>query len=197
MNTILFYDTETTGLPDWKAPSESETQPHLVQLAAILANADTRQVISALDLIIQPNGWEIPDEVSEIHGITTDMANKVGVNEADALAVFMKMTGGKRVAHNKTFDQRIIRIGLKRYGYSDHSIDQWAEKDNHDCTMLMAKPIMQMGPKGRYGYKSPKLSEAYLHFTGKELQNAHSAMADAQACMEIYWAMQDLAQQAA
>lgn len=52
MNTILFYDTETTGLPDWKSPSESETQPHLVQLAAILANADTRQVISTLDLII-------------------------------------------------------------------------------------------------------------------------------------------------
>jgi len=197
MNTILFYDTETTGLPDWKAPSESETQPHLVQLAAILADADTRSVISTLDLIIKPNGWEIPVEVSEIHGITTELANQVGVDETDALAVFMQMTGGKRVAHNKTFDQRIIRIALKRYGYGDYEVDQWAEKEDHDCTMLMAKPIMQMGPKGRYGYKSPKLSEAYLHFTGKELQNAHTAMADAQACMEIYWAMQDLAQQAA
>ncbi|RVU32680.1 3'-5' exonuclease [Neptunomonas marina] len=190
MNTILFYDAETTGFPDWKSPSGSEHQPHLVQLAAILANADTREIISTVDLIIQPNGWEIPVEVSEIHGITTEIANKVGVNEADALAVFMQMTGGKRVAHNKTFDQRIIRIGLKRYGYTDEAIDQWGDKENHDCTMRMAHPIMQLG-------KNPKLSEAYLHFTGKELQNAHTAMADAQACMEIYWAIEDQAKASA
>ncbi len=197
MNTILFYDTETTGLPDWKSPSESETQPHLVQLGAILADADTRKVISTLDLIIKPDHWEIPAEVSDIHGITHEKASQVGVREADALSLFIQMVGGKRVAHNKTFDQRIIRIGLKRYGHSDETIDRWAEKDNHDCTMLMAKPILKLGPKGRYGFKPPKLAEAYEYFTGKELQNAHTAMADAQACMEIYWAMQDLAAVAA
>jgi len=192
MNLVCAYDTETTGLPDWKNPSDSHHQPHLVQLAAILADEDTGKVISTLDLIIQPDGWDIPQEVADIHGITNEIANEVGVNEMDAVALFLQMVGSaKRLAHNRTFDQRIIRIATKRY-FPENVQEKWAEKENHDCTMIMAKPIMQMEPKGRYGYKSPKLSEAYEHFMGKELQDAHSAIADARACLDIYFAMKGL-----
>jgi DNA polymerase-3 subunit epsilon len=192
MNLVCAYDTETTGLPDWKNPSDSHHQPHLVQLAAILADEDTGKVISTLDLIIQPDGWDIPQEVADIHGITNEIANEVGVNEMIAVALFLQMVGSaKRLAHNRTFDQRIIRIATKRY-FPENVQEKWAEKENHDCTMIMAKPIMQMEPKGRYGYKSPKLSEAYQHFMGKELQDAHSAIADARACLDIYFAMKGL-----
>jgi len=192
MNLVCAYDTETTGLPDWKNPSDSHHQPHLVQLAAILADEDTGKVISTLDLIIQPDGWDIPQEVADIHGITNEIANEVGVNEMIAVALFLQMVGSaKRLAHNRTFDQRIIRIAAKRY-FPENVQEKWAEKENHDCTMMMAKPIMQMEPKGRYGYKSPKLSEAYQHFMGKELQDAHSAIADARACLDIYFAMKGL-----
>lgn len=193
MKPVLFYDTETTGLPDWKVPSDSEHQPHLVQLGAILADEDTRKVISTLDIIIEPTTWEIPQEVSDIHGVTNEIAKAVGVSETAALDVFTQMwKKAKRVAHNKTFDQRIIRIGLKRYGYDEQLMDDWADKESHECTMIMAKPIMELLPKGRYGFKNPKLEEAYKHFTGKDLENAHTALADATACMEIYWAIQDL-----
>ena len=48
---VLAYDTETTGLPNWKAPSGDPSQPHLVQIAALVANIETRQVIASLDLI--------------------------------------------------------------------------------------------------------------------------------------------------
>ena len=192
MNLVCAYDTETTGLPDWKNPSDSHHQPHLVQLAAILADEDTGKVISTLDLIIQPDGWDIPQEVADIHGITNEIANEVGVNEMDAVALFLQMVGSaKRLAHNRTFELRIIRIATKRY-FPENVQEKWAEKENHDCTMIMAKPIMQMEPKGRYGYKSPKLSEAYQHFMGKELQDAHSAIADARACLDIYFAMKGL-----
>lgn len=44
MKTALFYDTETTGLP----LSEHPDQPHIVQLAAILVDLDTRREIASM-----------------------------------------------------------------------------------------------------------------------------------------------------
>ena len=32
---LLMFDTETTGLPLWKDPSDHPDQPHLVQLALV------------------------------------------------------------------------------------------------------------------------------------------------------------------
>jgi DNA polymerase-3 subunit epsilon len=191
MNLGLFYDTETTGLPDWKNPSEEESQPHLVQLAALLADMDEKKIIQSMDVIIKPDGWEIPDEVSEVHGITSELAEMVGIPEEQALDMFLSLWDGRdRISHNKTFDQRIIRIATKRY-CDEEIIEAWADKDSHHCTMLQAKPIMQLLPMNRYGFKSPRLSEAYKFFTGNELENAHTAMADAQACLEIYFAMKE------
>jgi DNA polymerase-3 subunit epsilon len=191
MKQVIFYDTETTGLPDWKSPSGSENQPHIVQLGAILCDMESREIQQELDVIIKPDGWEIPDDTIEVHGITNERAMEEGIPELEAVERFLEMRGQHhRVAHNRTFDQRIIRIALKRY-YSEDEQDVWAEKDDHECTMLMAKPIMKLQPKGRYGYKNPRLEQAYEYFTGKELQNAHTAMADARACMEIYFAILD------
>ena len=190
MNLVFGYDTETTGLPAWKKPSEDKCQPHLVQLAGILADADTQKELCALDLIIKPNGWTIPDEVAEIHGITTEMAHDVGIDETLAVQTMLQLQqGATRIAHNRTFDQRIIRIALKRYEFPEETIEAWANKDNHVCTMLIAKPIMQLPPRGKYGFKPPKLEEAYKHFTGKDLENAHTAMADARACLETYFSI--------
>ena len=58
-----------------------------------------------------------------------------------------------------------------------------AERDNHHCAMMMAKKVM--------GGKQSNLTEAYKFFTGQDFQNAHSAMADTQACMTVYFAALD------
>ena len=186
----VFFDTETTGLPDWKAPSGGEDQPHLVQIAAHLVDCDQRKLVQSMDVIIRPDGWEIPAEVTEIHGITTEYAMAVGVPEDLALAMFLSFWQGRsRVAHNTTFDNRIIRIATKRY-CGEETQEAWKSCE-YECTGLLSKPIMQMPPKGRYGYKMPKLEEAYQYFCGKQLQNAHTAIADVNACMEVYFAIQD------
>lgn len=189
MNVIVF-DTETAGLPDWKAPSGGETQPHIVQLAAHLVDCKEQNIIQTMDVIIKPDGWVIPEEVSAIHGITTEYALEVGIPEKLALEMFLAMWDGRtRVAHNTTFDNRIIRIATKRFS-SEGTIEAWKNGD-YECTGLLSKPIMKMGPKGRYGYKMPKLEEAYQHFTGKELENAHTAIADVNACLAVYWAVKE------
>ena len=194
MNLKLFYDTETTGLPDFKAPSESAHQPHIVQLAALLVDMDTRETIQSMDVIIRPDGWTIPDEVAAVHGITTQHAEAVGIPERLAVEMFMELWCGRtRIAHNQQFDARIVRIALMRYR-SEEAADIW-KSGSAECTAILATPICQIPPTAKMvkagfnKFKTPNLGEAYRHFTGKELENAHSAMADVLACRDVYFAI--------
>lgn len=194
MNLKLFYDTETTGLPDFKAPSKSAHQPHIVQLAALLVDMDTRETIQSMDVIIRPDGWTIPDDVAVIHGITTAHAAEVGIPEHLAVSMFMELWVGRtRVAHNQQFDARIVRIALMRY-QSEDSADIWKSGPS-ECTAILATPICQIPPTAKMvkagfnKFKTPNMKEAYRHFTGKELEKAHSAMADVMACRDVYFAI--------
>lgn len=199
MNLALFYDTETTGLPDFKAPSEAAHQPHIVQLAALLVDLDTRQTIQSMDVIVRPDGWTIPDEVAAVHGITAEYAAEVGIPESLALSMFMELWCGRsRIAHNEQFDARIVRIALMRYR-SEDSAEIW-KSGPAECTARMATPICALPPTdkmkavGRFHHKTPNLGEAYRHFTGNDLQNAHSAMADVLACRDVYFSIKEAQQ---
>ena len=181
--TIFTYDCETTGIPNWKIPSDSIEQPHLVSLAAILSCAETGEEIQSMNVIIKPDGWEIPEDTVAVHGITTEYAIEHGISEGMAVAMLHMMRGdADRVAYNKTFDQRIIRIAMKRY-MQDEVIEKWAVKDDHHCAMRMAQKEL--------GGKNPKLVDAYKSICGKELVNAHSAMADTVAAKEIYFKLKN------
>lgn len=193
MKLALFYDTETTGLPLFSEPSEDPRQPHIVQLGAALVDMDTRKVLSALDVVVAPNGWEIPDEVATIHGITTEIAQEVGVPESLAVKMLEMMwrQAECRIGHNEQFDARIVRIAMLRH-FEPPLADEW-KAGKAQCTQLIATPILKLPPTakmkavGRLHHKSANLGEAYLHFTGKPLENAHSAMADVLGCVEVYF----------
>jgi DNA polymerase-3 subunit epsilon len=196
---LLFFDKETTGLPDFGAPSEAEHQPHIAQVAAALVDPGSRKIVSSIDLIIRPDGWEIPEEVAKIHGIDTATAMRVGVPEKLAVEMLLAMhaKAERRIAHNQSFDARIMRIALKRYGYPEDIVEGFRTA-KAECTCDMATPICQLPATDRmrgagFGskWKKPKLTEAYEHFFGKPMENAHSAMADVLACIQIYWHMKD------
>lgn len=194
----LFFDTETSGLPLFSEPSEDPRQPHIVQLAACLVNLDTREELDSMDVIIRPDGWVIPDEVVAIHGITTEHALAEGIPEAEALDRFLGMWGGQlRIAHNETFDARIVRIAIKRLKADDALADEW-KAGRAECTQKLSTPICKLPPTAkmiaarRNHFKSANLGEAYKHFTGLELEGAHDAMVDVRGCMAVYFAIQDL-----
>lgn len=185
MNLSLFFDTETTGLPLWKEPSEHPEQPHLVELGALVVDDDTREVVHSLSLIIRPDGWEIPAEVEAVHGISHARALAVGVPEAFALDALLELHGRcqRRIAFNKTFDERIVRIGIKRYyGTEAEPVAEAFKAHPSECAMRLAHKVM--------GGKFPKLAEAYTHFTGEVLEQAHSAYADAEATARLFWRVQ-------
>lgn len=200
MGNILFYDVETTGLPEWKIPSGDPKQPHVVQLGAVLCDSKTEEIIKELDVIVKPKDWAIPQEMTDIHGVSHQQALEEGIPEEDAVFQLLEMWSGGivgslddlifslRAAHNKTFDQRIIRIALKRY-FSEEVQERWAWKDDFFCTMWGTRTICNIPNVGKKGIKPPTLEEAYKFFTGEDMVGAHSALPDAKACMEIYFAM--------
>lgn len=195
----FFYDTETSGLPDFRQPSEAPHQPHVVQFAGCLVDTATRRTIASIDVIAKPDGWTIPAEVAAVHGITTEHAHDVGVPEREIFAMVLSLwdRADQRVAHNEEFDARIVRIGLMRFA-DLATADRW-KQGRAECTANMATPICKMPPTARMvkagfnNFKKPKLSEAHQILLGQPLENAHSALADVEGCMRIYWHMVDAA----
>ncbi|MBI5255397.1 MAG: 3'-5' exonuclease [Burkholderiales bacterium] len=202
MKPALFYDTETTGLPLFSEPSEDPRQPHIVQLAACLIDIDTRTMIAGMDVIVRPDGWTIPDEVAQIHGITTEKAIDLGVGENVALSLFLDLWGSAafRVGHNESFDARIAMKRHLPYAMSDEQANALADTwkaGSAECTARLATPICALPPTEkmkaarRFHSKTPNLQEAFRHFFGREFEDSHSANADVQACIAVYFAIKD------
>ena len=69
------FDTETTGLPKrWDAPaSDTDNWPRCVQIAWQLHD-EMGGLIEQFDTLVKPEGFNIPYDAEQIHGISTDLA---------------------------------------------------------------------------------------------------------------------------
>jgi len=173
------YDSETTGLPEWKIPSDDPIQPHIVQLGWISTATNMEHV-----RIIKPDGWVIPPEMTAIHGITHEFASDCGRPEIEVVEEFLEdwRKHDVRVGHNEQFDARIIRIALKRFRPA--LLEEW-RAGLAFCTMIQTKKFFAGSLAGKKPERNT-LACIYEHLTGKELDNAHNALRDAQASMTIY-----------
>lgn len=201
MKIALAFDTETTGLPNWSMPSDDPSQPRVMALAAQLFDDQNGLVLDEMDVLIKPDGWEIPELIANLTGITTEMCEATGVPMEQALGQFVEMwkLADHRVAHNESFDMRMIRIEIMRHPFysmekvGDVSFADYWKKAPAYCTqgssvkLINLPPTEKMIRAGRRTPKSPNLTEAYHFFTGKTLENAHSARADMEACKVVYF----------
>jgi DNA polymerase III epsilon subunit-like protein len=180
---VLFFDTETTGIPrNYKAPvSDLANWPRLVQLAWLVADADGNEV-RCVEHIIKPQGFVIPADAVRIHGISTEMAEQAGVDLGAALAEIASDLAAARVlvAHNMPFDEKILGAEFLRAGQSNPI----AVKPRM-CTMQSSTDLCQL--PGRYGFKWPSLDELHRKLFKQGVDGAHQALADVRACARCYF----------
>lgn len=196
---LIFFDSETTGLPDFRAPSESDHQPFLVQLAALLTEDDGAEVAS-LSAIVAPHGYtEMPPLAFKAHGISHEDAVRKGLGLATVMALFLEMAARAttRIAHNVPFDDKLVKIACCRAGMVS-MVRDLIERQPSYCTLKVATPIVNLPPTEKMlaaGFNKPKacqLGEAYKHFFNEELVGAHDALVDVRACKRIYFHLQQL-----
>ena len=183
---ILFFDTETTGLPkNWKAPVEQlDNWPRLVQIAWQVYNSNG-DLLEEHEYVIKPIGFTIPSEASAVHKITTEKALETGVDLLTILKVFSSSVKscGLMVAHNYSYDYNIMGSELLRNGLENSLKDK-----EHICTVKASTEFCKI--PGPYGYKWPKLEELYDILFGESF-NAHNALDDIKATARCFWALRD------
>jgi DNA polymerase-3 subunit epsilon len=183
----LFFDTETTGLPlSWNAPaSNTSNWPRMVQLACLLTDPDGI-IIEQRNFIIKPEGYTIPSEASNIHGITTERANREGLDLNASLSDFSSLLvrATHLVAHNMEFDEKIVGAEFHRKFGSDP-----LPSKAKFCTMKNPQVIEHCSiPPFRYGsYKWPKLSELHTKLFGVDFDEAHDASVDIKATAKCFF----------
>jgi DNA polymerase-3 subunit epsilon len=182
---ILFFDTETTGLPkNWKAPvTDLNNWPRLVQIAFLLYNKNGN-LVSNGDFIVKPDNFSIPYESSKIHKITHSKALNEGIELNKVLLEFNEVLtkSDTIVAHNMSFDEKIIGAEYLRLG-----MPNLMQNKNKLCTM--EKSTNYCAISGPYGYKWPKLSELYIKLFKTGFEEAHNAAIDVKATAKCYWEM--------
>lgn len=197
---ILFFDTETTGFFRDRLPVDHQDQPYIVQLAAQLCEDDGAPV-AQFSLIVDPGigTVTIPESASSVHGITDDVAAKLGVSSEFALGLFTHLYQRADIvcAHNIKFDRGVIEVAIAR-----HYKKIMPLRKPLFCTMEEASPIVNLPPTDRMlaaGFnkpKPPKLEECVRHFFGEEMEGAHDAMVDVAACRRVYFHLKQLQQAA-
>ena len=180
----LIFDTETTGrIENWKAPvTDFEAFPRVVQLAWQLHDYKG-ELIEVKNFIIKPDGYTIPFNAEKIHGISTERAEKMGVELSFVLDEFKKALAETDfvVGHNVEFDLKVMGA---EYARADRD-DGLMKKKSLD-TMLASTNFCQLpGGRGK-SFKYPTLSELNEKLFREKVDNAHNASADVEATARCF-----------
>jgi len=198
----LFLDIETTGLiphrvvPGKRIGATRKEQfsyeddymdfPRIVSIAWAVNDGEVNHYI------LNQNGLDIPKEASDIHGITSEMANKSTIYFGDGavLGTLLEEAGGSGVVvgHGLYFDTSIIKANVLRE-IKNNSLDK-RDFDRTTTALHKDKRIDTMRSSAKMCRKWPTLSE--LHFKlFREGFTCHDAKSDVEATRRCYlWLLQ-------
>ena len=190
----LYFDTETSGLPNFKVHNSDPSQPWVVQLAAVLC--DGENPVMSMNLLCKSEGLPMSKEAQDAHGISVEMADVYGYSPGYVFNLFHSMCtrATKLIAHNLSFDMKLITILAGRLdelsgGQSKQMLDEIKDITTH-CTMMTTTNIVCAPyPSGRKGNKWPKLEELYFFLFNENLIGAHDALVDVMATRKCHLAL--------
>jgi DNA polymerase III epsilon subunit-like protein len=182
-NLYLFFDTETTGLPQNYQASykDLDNWPRVVQLAWVLAN-EQKEILEQNSFIIKPDGFSIPAASSAVHGIDDAKANALGIPLGEALGIFNQSLAQNRptlVAHNILFDINVLGAEFLRAQLATNFMDL-----AQVCTMKSSIEFCGLANR-----KFPKLAELHRQLFATDFAGAHDALADVLACYRCFFEM--------
>lgn len=186
MKNVLVFDSETTGLPAKGANYAIDFNqfPHVVQLAWWINGVHK-------SYIVKPDGWEIPEEATKIHGITTEQALKEGVPFAKIADEYIHdcMVADIIIGHNIYFDSSIIKANILRLGmpnYYNDLVEPAMDKSKRICTMMKTIKFVDAKFENGRGGKFPRLEELYekLFDDSFPAHNAHEDVKATLRCVE-------------
>src|SRR5699024_1353629 len=122
----LIFDTETTGLPKrWDAPiTDTDNWPRCIQIAWQLHD-EMGNLIENQDFLVKPEGFDIPIDAEQIHGISTELAEKEGISLTEGLNRFKNALEKTKfiVGQNVSFDVNVMGAEFHRAGISHLLLD--------------------------------------------------------------------------
>lgn len=168
---MLAIDIETTGL-DWR-------NDRIVEVAAVWIDESGRVREDPVHEVVNPD-VEIPTAASDIHGITTELAQKVGADPFEALTKVADAinsatrAGVMVVAYNAKFDIPFLLAEFDRYSRDFRALP------------LLLDPMVVDKHVDRYRRGSRKLIDvAKLYGVELAEEDAHGALADATAAGQL------------
>lgn len=182
--TIILFDTETDGLPKrFGAPiSDVNNYPRVVQLGYMVYEGDTLEFQT--EHIVKPEGFYIPRQASDIHGITQKIAMEKGESLSYVLDEFKYWLeqADTLIGHNVEFDYCVM---ASEYWRRDGKNP--LEGKTQKCTMKASTNFVGIPSKSKFSsFKYPKLSELYEKLFNAPMGNAHTALQDIQNTRKCY-----------
>lgn len=174
----IAWDTETTGL-----------NGVVVQLGVVCVDVDGVELFATSRMLAPIPGHPIEGGAYAVHGISEDAQRARGEPVRKSVEAFVDLARAARkrevalVAHNASFDRRMLRNTARAAGMADAEV----EAVESECTMLLGKRVSQAR---RGTNKRPKNSELYEMLVGPVPDAAclHDAVEDARLTARSFMA---------
>ena len=192
---ILFFDTETNGLPLRRnaLTTDVENWPRIVQIAWQLwevTPTDARQLGQASYIIRPEESLIWNNESAAIHKITKERALTEGVPGDAVLAQFRAVASNAKVliAHNLAFDKPVLKAEFYRLNLNEQFL--WWPPAEY-CTMENTTALCKLPSKyarPHDPYKFPRLSELHTFLFGlvDGAFDFHNAAGDVECLVQCF-----------